>query len=821
MTTMSAASVLAPPSERLSWLRRSRRQRTDAADARVSDLFESSLEQIGLESSSGLAVVALGGYGRGELSVASDLDLLLLYDPSREADACALAERLWYPLWDAGVKVDHSVRTIAETLEAAANLRTALSLLDARHVAGDASLTIALRTTLLTAWRRTARRRIPELEASCRERAERFGELASLLEPDLKQARGGLRDAIVLRALAATWLVEIPHHTLARVHGDLLNIRDVLHQVAGRRVTDRLLADLAPDVATACGLPGRDALLRYVYERGRIMSQIADTAWRRVHHALAARSVRRVNRPATRPGPVMTPLAPGVAAVDGEVVLASEALRLSADRHRADPLLPLRAAYSAADRGLLLAPHTAQRLARDCRPLRVPWPPEARRLFCALLGTGSNLLPVWELLDQTGVIDRLVPAWGRVRCAPQYSPVHRHTVDRHLLETCVQASGLVRRVRRPDLLLVAALLHDIGKPAPEGDAGPAASGSSGRPGSHGGSEHGERGAQIAQRLATRWGFPPEDVATLATLVRHHLLLIDTATRRDLDDPATIEQVVDVVRDLPTLELLAALTEADAKATGPAAWTPWRRNLLGRLVERVRGRLAGGDVPRPAQLEPWQRELAERGEIAVVVEPASVEDDDMARLTVVFPDRVGLLASVAGVLALARLSVHAATVETIGAMGVSVWTVTGDPPDAAVLRERLAVALASRSGEAEVDTHLRRLDEVARQAQAAERRSSRRRARAAEVAVLSPPPDVRLVPASDTATVLEVRAHDRPALFYAICRAVADVGCSVRSAHVSTWAKEAVDVFYVTDSRGAPLDRWLAEKLREAVELSVR
>ncbi|MEQ7005060.1 [protein-PII] uridylyltransferase [Actinopolymorpha sp. B17G11] len=759
--TSTAASADAPPQrERLTSVSRSRAERTDAADARLRDLLAAALPDE--TAGGGVAVVALGGYGRGELSAASDLDVLLLYDDERCTDVSTVAEGLWYPLWDARVPLDHSVRTLEEATEAAdSDLRSALSLLDARHVAGDAALTIKLRTTLLTGWRRSARQRLPELEESCRRRADRFGELAFLLEPDLKEARGGLRDGVVLRALAATWLVEIPHAALARMRADLLDVRDVLHQVAGRKPTDRLLADLQADVAQGCGLADRDALLRHVYQLGRTMSHTADIAWRRAGRGLAARSGRRVGRTRPRPGPQLTPLAPGVAAVDGEVVLAPD----SATRWGSDPLLPLRAAYAAADRGLLLAPHTAERLAASRARLPVPWPAEARRLFTALLGAGHDLLPVWETLDQAGLIGRVLPEWERVRCAPQYSPVHRHTVDRHLLETCVHAATLVRRVNRPDLLLVAALLHDIGKGEGEG--------------------HSERGAVLAGKIAAEWGFTPADVDTLVGLVRQHLLLIETATRRDLDDPATIARVAAAVGDADFLDLLAALTEADAKATGPAAWTPWRAGLLARLVVRVRSQLERGHLPVPEPLQHWQRALAERGRLDVVVEPSSPVRSDTTCLTAVAPDRVGLLATVAGVLALARLSVQSASVETVDGVGVSIWAVVGDPPDAAILRERLAAALSSSAGASDLAERLSRLDANHRSPLA--------------------PADVRVVPdASATATVVEIRAHDRPGLFHQICTAVAAADASVRSAHVSTWAGEAVDVIYLTGPDGGPL-----------------
>src|SRR5690606_17109016 len=249
--------------------------------------------------------------------------------------------------------------------------------------------------------------------------------------------------------------------------------------------------------------------------------------------------------------------------------------------------------------------------------------------------------------------------------------------------------------------------------------------------------------------------------------------LESATRRDLEDPSTAQRVATAVGDAGTLDLLAALTEADARATGPAAWTPWRRELLTRLVELVRARLERGEVPVPSPLDDWQVELAwsphvQAGGIEVVVESASVpasagakatapsgpavapsrtearegEDEPPdTRITVLAPDRVGLLAAVAGVLAAARLSVRSASVETLGRAGVSVWRTGGDPPDPALLRERVAAALEGRT------------DLTGRLAAADQAYAPR-----GETA----PPRVRVIAgASATATVLEVRAHDRP------------------------------------------------------------
>ncbi|MEU1802132.1 [protein-PII] uridylyltransferase [Streptomyces sp. NPDC019937] len=775
----------------------------------------------------GVALVAVGGYGRGELSPRSDLDVVLLHDGSADPSAlAALADHVWYPVWDMGLALDHSVRTPDEARKTAADdLKVQLGLLDARHLAGDDTLTAGLRTTVLADWRAQAPARLPELRELCQERAERHGELQFLLEPDLKEARGGLRDATALRAIAASWLADAPREGLDEARRRLLDTRDALHLATGR-ATDRLSLQEQDQIATAVGLLDADALLRQVYESARTIAYASDVTWREVDRVLRARSAGRPrlrgllggrgrggSGSAQTPGE-RSPLAEGVVEQDGEVVLARAA------RPERDPVLPLRAAAAAAQAGLPLSLHAVRRLAAAARPLPVPWPPEAREELVTLLGAGESTVGVWDALEAEGLITRLLPDWERVRCRPQRNPVHRWTVDRHLVETAVRASALSRRVGRPDLLLVAALLHDIGK---------------GWPG-----DHSVVGETIVRDLAARIGFDRADVSVLATLVRHHLLLVETATRRDLDDPATVHAVAEAVRGPGTLELLHALTEADALATGPAAWSAWRGALVADLVKRVAAVLAGEPAPdpdAPQQITAEQERLAIEarrtggpvlalharpealpealppGDEAAEPEPIGVE------LLIAVPDQSGVLAAAAGVLALHRLTVRAADLRAVdlpselggtdrGVLLLS-WRVAaeyGSLPQAARLRNDLIRALDGS------------LDIVARLAEreAAYRKYPRRRG------VHAPPPRVTVAPgSSQLATVIEVRAQDVPGLLHRIGRALEAAGVTVRSAHVSTLGANAVDAFYVTDAAGTPLAPQRAADVAHEVEQALR
>ncbi|MFF0224612.1 [protein-PII] uridylyltransferase [Streptomyces sp. NPDC004629] len=776
-----------------------------AALAELTDDWLTGLFTAAADGLRGVSLIAVGGYGRGELSPRSDLDLLLLHDGGDTKAVAALADRIWYPVWDLGIALDHSVRTPSEARKTAGDdLKVQLGLLDARHIAGDLGLTTGLRTAVLADWRNQAPKRLPELQELCAERAVRQGELQYLLEPDLKEARGGLRDATALRAVAASWLADAPREGLADARRRLLDVRDALHLATGR-ATDRLALQEQDQVAADLGLLDADALLRQVYEAARVIAYASDVTWREVGRVLRSRAVRPRLRAMLGGKPVTerSPLAEGVVEQDGEVVLARAA------RPERDPVLPLRAAAAAAQAGLPLSLHAVRRMAATARPLPTPWPAEAREQLVTLLGSGRPTVDVWEALEAEGLVTRLLPDWERVRCRPQRNAVHVWTVDRHLIETAVRASELTRRVGRPDLLLVAALLHDIGK---------------GWPG-----DHSVAGEIIAKDVATRIGFDRAEVAVLSTLVRHHLLLIETATRRDLDDPATVRAVADTVGTQGTLELLHALTEADALATGPAAWSSWRGALVADLVKRVAAVLAGDapDEPEPAAPTAEQERLAIEafrtdGPVLalraqtepVTEEPAGDPEPLGVELLIAVPDQPGVLPAVAGVLAVHRLTVRTAELRALrlpddvddGSVLLLNWRVAaeyGSLPQAARLRADLVRAL---DGTLDIAGRL------------AERDAAYPRRRG----WVAPPPRVTVAPAaSHHATVIEVRAQDAPGLLHRIGTALEKAGVRVRSMHVSTLGSNAVDAFYVTTEAATPLPAGDAASTARALEETLR
>lgn len=701
----------------------------------------------------GVALVAVGGYGRAELAPHSDLDVVLVSDEG--VDLGELAERVWYPLWDSGSKLDHSVRTLPEMVAAAGgDLRVALGLLDLRHLAGDPNLTLRLRTTMLAHWRRQAREQLPALRELVRGRHELVGELAHLSVPDLKEAEGGLRDATVLKALVATWLVDVPHADLERTRLALLDVRDVVQALAGR-ATDRVAPEMWPDLAAGLGLPDARAAQVHVRELGRRITHLSRLTWRRVDGVLA--------RPATVRGarrPSLTPLAPGVALSSGEVVLDGRA------RPAEDPVLLLRACAAAAEHDALLAPPTAARLVRECPPLPDPWPAEARQLLVRLLASGRGLLPVWETLEETGALTQVLPEWERIRLLPHASAIHRFTVDRHVVETCIEASTLIRTVARPDVLMVSALLHDIGK----GDL----------------TEHSVAGEPIARAIATRMGFDAEAVDLVGTLVRRHLLLAETATTRDPDDPATVDLVASAIGNAEALSLLTALTEADARATSAKAWTRWRAGLVHDLARRAAAALDKGTPPPVVAEDVSIPKETRKGGAHVAVEQVP----EGSKVTVIDRDRIGLLADIAAVFALQRVPVRAARAWPQDQYAVSVWEVAEEHLDAAVLRQRYDAVVDGR------------LDPAGR-------------LRPPDAETLAPTVVVR-PEASAHATVLEVRAADRPGVVYLVCAALAGLGIAVRSAHVDTLGPQAVDVFYLQEDSAGALGETRAAEAAHAV-----
>ena len=534
---------------------------------------------------------------------------------------------------------------------------------------------------------------------------------------------------------------------------------------------DRLILQEQDEIADILGIADADELMADVAEAGRTIASACSEAWRRARPSFIREQ---------RTGPVVdVPLGKGIVLRAGEI-----AIEHSADPEK-DQALALRVALAAAERQTLIERDTMDRLANETTMPDVPFDDDLRAAFVGLLATGDALIPVVEALDQRHIFERFIPEWLLVRNRPQRNAYHRYTVDRHLLEAVARAGEHVGDVARPDLLLLSALLHDIGKVG------------------HG--DHSEVGAETARAVMERLGYPEKDVEIVIDLVSMHLVLPDFATRRDLDDPSTAIVVAKAVKDRERLSLLAALTAADGQATGSAAWGPWKADLVIRLVAKVDAVLSGiPDRARACQSEltAEQRELVAGGKLALRATGKHV--------TVVAPDRPGLLAAVAGVLALNGCNVRRAMLNSAdGDMAVDVFSVepTFDRlPDWTKVERDLERAL---------DGSLPLVERLAEQ----DRTYARGRRPA------SARPAVRRVTidntTSDRASIIEVRTPDRVGLLQRIAATLVASDLDVVSALADTLGHEVVDTFYVRETNGEKLsDPTRIHEVRELLEQAI-
>ncbi|WP_420618649.1 [protein-PII] uridylyltransferase [Candidatus Poriferisocius sp.] len=702
----------------------------------------------------GIALVAVGGYGRSELCPYSDIDLLLLHRD--RPDIGEVAPRLWYPIWDEGLKLGHSARTPRETRDLAkTDLDTATSLLDARHVAGDADLTADLTADNANQWRRSARRWLPLLAQRVAERHRRCGEVAFKLEPDLKQGRGGLRDVHALR-WAEEGVFEMDEADSRELRADyevILAARVELHRTTDRP-GDQLLLQEQDGVAAALDYSDADELMGAIAGSARSIAWRSDEIWAWLRDSeLPPEWRRRLRRRTSRNN---TELDVGVMVHEGRAVLA-------ADADAADPCTALRLARAAAAHELRMDRNSLERLQEQMAPMPEQWPDEARKAFVDTLLTGAAAPPVIEALDQMDLFVRILPEWAPNRSRPQRNAYHQFTVDRHLCEAAALAADLVDRVDRPDLLVLGALLHDIGK---------------GYPG-----DHTEVGMELVADIAHRMGYPPTDVDVLVAMVEHHLLLPDVATRRDLEDPDTIADVARQARSVETLRLLGALTEADSVATGPSAWSKWKASLVRELVARCAHVMEGGDIDEITSRfpTPEQRGLMEAGERLVLGEGDT--------LLVIAPDQHGMFSRVAGALALSGLRVLLAAAHSEYGMALErfqVESTLGLEIDWSQVTAYVEQALAGR---------------LAIEARLAERIStyevepdfSPRPVIAPKVSVDNE--------SSSTATIIELAAQARIGLLSRVTSALSQLGLDILSAKAQDLGGDVVHAYYVRDGEG--------------------
>src|SRR5512132_609028 len=728
---------------------------------------------------SSVAVVAVGGYGRGEVSPHSDVDLLVLVDDKRRPSPEDL-RGLLYPLWDAGFQVGHAVCSPKEAIERAkGDLEAATSLLEARLVAGPVGLmdemTGRRRRWLERDGRRLARRLL-EVTAERHLRVERAG---WVLAPDLKQDVGGLRDlhAVGWLAAVAGWPRPAGRPELVRAGELLLAVREALHGQT-RRKTDRVRADLQPAVAKALGLDGEDGvdqLMAAVHTAARTVEYLAAVETRTLAERLLGGPRRSGLVRRLEPGGIR--LEDGLLVVDAST--GTEGPAADADPE-ADVLLALRLLAARARTGRQIARPTLTWLEQtfDRTPLE-GWSEPLRAAFMTVL-RGPEAVGACELLDHVGGWTVLLPEWAPVRGRVQHDPWHRYTVDGHAFAAAAEVSRLLEQDQRAartaeaagdlDALYLAAIFHDIGKGS--------------------GEDHSVAGELLTRRALARMGLDADELEEVAVLVRHHLLLVETATRRDLDDPSVVEGVAAALGSPRRLRLLHLLTVADGLATGPAAWNDWKGTLVADLAARVLHVLERGAAPGPGDPEALARMVeaarpALAGKAARLLAtlpdsyPSAVDVDELAEelelladppgpggvryrvdpsgdghglVTVCAADRPGTLARTTGVLALHRVSVLRAHAWSTSA-GLALQRFTVQAP--ATLRwEHLGADLdAAWAGRLAVEA---RLERKARDYHP----------------VSTVEPDVRVLPdESAHSTVVEVRAADALGLLHAIAAAL--------------------------------------------------
>jgi [protein-PII] uridylyltransferase len=774
----------------------SARRRADLLDAALSDLFDAA------QPPPGLALAATGGYGRREQLPASDVDLLLAHDGAHVDDVATFAERLLYPLWDAGFTLGHAVRTPGEAREAAADhLDAATAMLDGRPLAGDQDVLQDLQAGVHAEVASDPLAFAAALRAAAHVRHERFGSAAHLLEPEVKEGAGGLRDVATVgwleKATGRELLRPSEREALEAAHEFLTRVRSALHLETGRR-TDRLVAEHQSSIAHTMGfadeprLPAVDGLMRALFERAREVAYLTQSAFDRASEDPSHTAVS-IEPPST-PAGILTVAA--VAAEDGRPLSAEE---LGA-------------------------------LAAAVPPEPGTWADDARAAFLRILRAGDAGVTALEALDRLELLAGFLPEWAQVRCRPQRDPYHRFTVDVHLLDALGRmgrmlagdvpaddpvATEAVREIDDQDALLLGALFHDIGK---NGEGG-----------------HVAVGERLAADALERMGFDGATRELALFMVARHLLLPDTATRRDLTDDDLILGVAATIGTPQRLAALYLLVVADAGATGPAAWTPWRRTLVRELVAKVQRVFDRGDMG--AEVAERLTDRVDRLRDLLIAEPSdeverhilrmprsyflSAEPAQAARhyfliappvganevrsvavdgarpgayeLLVVAPDRPGLLSWIAGSLSLAGLSIRTAQAFTTDDdVAVDLFEVEGvfEPQiHEERWREFRSVLRKVLEGRISLD---HRVDDKRRHYPAPRRPS---------------PVTVKVnEDASDFFTVIEVGAPDRIGLLYDITRTLAELHLDVHLAKVATYTDRVVDTFYVRDELGRKVGR---------------
>jgi len=799
-----------------------------------------------------VVLVALGGYGRGELHPSSDIDLMVIYEGGMTPFVQRITQELLYTLWDLGLQVGHSCRSLPDCLAIArTDFPSRTSMQEARYVAGDRNLFKRFQSVLRTnLFRKDFAGFLETALAERDQRYRKFGASPYIGEPNVKESAGGLRDIHTAMWLASAKFGARTLHELAdkgliadreRRSADealtfLWRVRNELHFLSGHK-NDVLSRDLQPQIARNFGYAddetalGVEKFMRDYYLRARVIHRVSRRLIARCQEMLSRRgsAQRRLRQEA---------LADGLLFFDGRLHLAEADGRA----FREDPTRLMKVFWHAHRLGCDLS-IDLERAIEDSLDLideGFRRSVEVRDLLLAICRNWGRVAQVLGVMHELGLLGRYLPEWGALTCLVQYDAYHKFSADQHSLlavETLeslapgqsAESEGIARvltEVEKPELLILGMLLHDIGKAKGHG--------------------HAAKGIPLIKTLASRLGFAPAAGATLVFLVEHHLLMSHVAQRRDIDDPKTVERFAGSVRDPQWLRMLYLLTYADMKAVGPGVLTSWRAVILWELYSRTLVRLAGGRPETPDREAVARRVWAELGgeETREKVEahlawmserylvttgaqriaahlrlihhleaaPVATElfhhpDLGFSDLLVVTPDLPGLFSLIAGTLAANGVNILSAQIHT-RADGIAL--------DTFQVNDRIGEAITEESRWSRTLEDLRR---VIRGDETVEALLERRHAGRREAETVPGPAKVAVDnDLSDTHTVVEVKCPDRVGLLYLITRTLSRAGLDIASARIATEIDQAFDAFYVTDREGRKIeDPEAMNRIREALE----
>ncbi|MBF0166317.1 MAG: [protein-PII] uridylyltransferase [Alphaproteobacteria bacterium] len=803
-----------------------------------------------------ISVAAQGGYGRGELCPHSDIDLLFLLPTAKPTPyAEQLVEYILYMLWDLGLTVGHATRSVDECLRQALNdltIRTAL--LEVRWLWGEKELVEQLQLRYRTEIALSTAESFAESKLAERDaRHERLGDSRYVLEPNIKEGKGGLRDLQTLLWIAKyLYYIEdvtdlVPRGVLSaaearkftQAQNFLWTVRCHLHYLTGRE-EDRLTFDVQPELARRMNYAGRTgarSVERFMKHYFLIAKYVGDLT--RIVCAILEESHKR--RP--KGGRLLARLA-FKKSIDGFKVEGGRLNVTHDDDFEREPIRLLSIFRRAQENGLDIHPKALGLISKNIRAVdALRNSAEANAIFIETLSSPKGADETLRKMNEAGVFGRFIPAFGRVVAQMQYDMYHVYTVDEHT----IRAIGILNRIEQGEFktehpvahtvihqlssrraLYAAALLHDIAKGK--------------------GGDHSVLGAEMALKLGPRLGLLDEETETVSWLVRHHLLMSQTAFKRDIDDPKTISDFIEIVQSPERLKLLLILTVADIRAVGPTVWNNWKAGLLRELYYRSEEAISGALSPgegKSERAEAAKRTLAQalskdgwtpeeiethlaRGYQSYWLSCDLEDQIDHARLireaeakkqgltlrlhidkahavtevTVYTDDHPGLFSQIAGAMALSGASIVDAKIVTLAnGMALDSFGVQDSEGGALEAPDRL------KKLEGNLERALTGRVRLAKEL-AAKRGSLPARARAFRV-------PVRVIldnKASRTHTLIEVNGRDRPGFLYDVTSAITGQGLQISSAHISTYGERVVDVFYVKDVFGMKVDH--EEKLKQ-------